>query len=398
MPPVPPAMPPAGAWGTSWPWDVEAVRAQQKARELIKTIQPSRLRVYRNMHPVAMTHFLSELGQSARSQEMPILVGRNGSPLDVVGQVLADRMGFGEAFLGQQDPLNNYGAVLYLDLVAVLGLASVPNEAAPHRVVEAAKAQALQQPDRPGILMLDHVEALRTSVARGPASGSLAAGGQPAPGGPAPASVGQAAADAMRAQLAARGQALVFGVYHASDEAVTADDASIGLSNAKVVRINTYNADETRDFIRDSYRDYWGTQGYAFANDAFDALFTLEPGCWISLRRTGLPYLVVKIAEDTMQTAMKGNDAIRQTAREAVNAIGAVLTNELPRAGQMPQETRDAYERTFRLALGEVQGLLSAPTPAKQGDRQVLKRAHVLAQLFCPNESEFHVPGFTPRV
>src|SRR5262249_31447257 len=152
------------------------------------------------------------------------------------------------------------------------------------------------------ILLIDHVEAWR----------------------------GAGVAETLRAQLANRGTALLCGVYHATDEADVFTEAALGLANAKLLRINAYSAEETREFVQRFYVDYWASRGFVFASDAFESLYQLEQGCWINLQRMALPYLVVNLAEDTIQMAMKGEDTIKQTIQEAANAMKQLLQTEWP--------------------------------------------------------------------
>jgi hypothetical protein len=306
--------------------------------------------------------YLTTLCIAATSQEVPIAVGRRGSPLGKLDQVLADRIA-SERFTGTQESLNRYKAVYRLDARSLLGLANNPTELAPDKVFEQAK-QLVQQRD--AILVIDHVEAWR----------------------------GTGAPEALRWHLGNRGGALVCGLYTATNEPDVFAEATLGLPNATLVRINAYNSDETRDFLKTYAMAHWMPNGFSFAQDAFDSIYKLEPGCWISLKRITLPYLVVALSDQTIQTAIRGDDAIRQTAREALEGL-KVVRDEMSRA---TEDVKSVYEPLLRQVQADLDNLLRNPTPRANGPiPKMLTCGHVVAQLFCPNESEFHLPGFGPR-
>jgi hypothetical protein len=105
-----------------------------------------------------------------------------------------------------------------------------------------------------------------------------------------------------------------------------------------------------------------------------------------------LPYLVVALGDQTIQTAVRGDDAIRQTARESLDGM-KVARDELARAAE---DVKSAYERLLQQVQDDLNTLSRNPTPRVNGPYKILTRGHVVAQLFCPNDSEFHLPGFRP--
>src|SRR5262249_55316358 len=150
-----------------------------------------------------------------------------------------------------------------------------------------------------------------------------------------------------------------------------------------------------RDFVQRFYVDYWASSGFVFASDAFDSLYQLEQGCWINLQRMALPYLVVNLAEDTIQMAMKGEDTIKQTIQEAATAMKQLQQTEWPTASE---SVRSVYQRPLQQVQEDLSSVARNHTPKVHNQyRKLLTRGHLMAQLFCPNESEFHLPGNRPR-
>lgn len=353
-------------FGNSGPWVMPPTleqRASEKAQELIRLVEPTPAREFRSRHPVATGNLLSVLSKAATSSEIPIAVGRRGSPLGELEHVLADCIASGN-FTGPHEPLNRYKAVYRLDARVLPGLAKNPMELAPDKVFEQAK---LLMQQRQAILVVDHVEAWR----------------------------GMGVPEALRWHLGNRGDALICGFYEATDEQDIFAEATLGLPNAALVRINAYTADETRDYLNKTYAmAHWAPSGYIFAPEAFDSIYKLEPGCWINLKRMTLPYLVVALGDQTIQTAIHGDEAIRQTARESLEGM-RVVRDETARA---PESVKNTYEQILRHVQDDLNNLLRNPTPKASGTYKMLTRAHVVAQLFAPNDSEFHLPGFRPSM
>jgi hypothetical protein len=108
-----------------------------------------------------------------------------------------------------------------------------------------------------------------------------------------------------------------------------------------------------------------------------------------------LPYLVVNLAEDTIQMAMKGEDTIKQTIQEAANAMKLLLQVEWPDA---PANVKSAFQRPLQQVQEDLNNVARNHAPKVHNQyRKMLTRGHLMAQLICPNESEFHLPGNRPR-
>jgi hypothetical protein len=332
---------------------------------LLSPVETSQGLIYKELHSVASNHFLNELGSAGQSRAVPIITGYDGSPLPILSQTLADSVAFHTAFTGQRAPLANYVAVYRLDMRRLFELAGGSGEQMAYRAFESAKQ--LAQSNR-AILMLDHVEALKgTSQFE----------------------------TYLRAQVINHGETLVFGVFWVADETDPIVQAAAAFPGSPIIRANPFGAEETKDFLRQTYIPQWERDGFSFTQDAFDSVIAMESGAWINLHRKRLPFLVVDIATDTIETARGGELSIKATAQAAANALADLWRTEWPPANMVDDERR-RLENMLHESDTEVRRLVERPTISQRNGKVVLTRAHVVAQLVCPNESEYHVPGRAP--
>jgi hypothetical protein len=147
--------------------------------------------------------------------------------------------------------------------------------------------------------------------------------------------------------------------------------------------------------VRNYYLPHWVDRySIDFTEDAFDHIIALEPGAWINARRKTLPYLVVGLARDALQTVLGGEALIRDTAVMALDALEKLREEWATTEPRIRQQ----FEPVLDEAHDEITALIERPMPATDGQgNRVLTRAHVTAQLICPNDSEFHYPGHAPE-
>jgi hypothetical protein len=339
--------------------------ARRMAMHLVREIRPTH--TYQDAHTVVANFLMDKLADSAPSREIPVAVGPNGSLIQDIPMVLADRMA-GERFVGAREVLNAFRGVYQINLVEVCGLSPAHGEPPPNRVLE----QAIQivAHERRGTLIVDHVERLNGA-------------------GDVEASV--------RTALLGRADALVVGLYRgAVDEGEMYEAARRGVANALVVTVDRYDDRTTMAFIDAFYRPRWAARGFAIETDAtFNLLWALEPGIWIDLERKTLPYVVIDIAEAALQTARRDED-IKETAQAAIAHLDFVVRNELP---HVRPEIRQQFDPLLHRCRNEITHLIGQPSPRRlnNGQLHALRGAHLIAQLFAPNESRFHIPPNKPK-
>jgi len=332
---------------------------------LVTPVDPTPGLIYKDLSSVASNHFLNELGSAGQTRAVPIVTGYDGSPLPILYQILADSIAFRTPFTGQRAPLTNYTTVYQLDISQLKELAVASGEQTAHQAFETAKQLAQ---NNGAILMLDHLETVK---------------------GTSPFEV------RLRTQAGTRGETLMFGVFWAADHTDPTTEAATAFALSPIIRANPYTPEETKDFLRRIFIPQWDRDGYLFTPDAFDSIIVLESGAWINRHRKRLPYLVIDVATDTMETAHGGESSIKATAQEAANALAILWRTEWPPAN-MADDERRRLENTLRETDTEVRRLVERPTIVRKDGKVVLTRAHVVAQLVCPNESEYHVPGHAP--
>ncbi len=303
---------------------------------------------------------LNALGESTKpwDRKFVILCGHNGSPVDTLIEVLALRLASNEPLIGSRAPLKKYKVLQRLDMEAIKGRGDAAD------LLERAKQVCLEA-GKEAILLVDHIEALQ---GRGVIK------------------------ERLKAQLLDQGEGIIFGRYVYVGER---PDVSLGLSSADIVDTEPLKGAQTKAFLKKYCFPQWNADGYTFTPDAFDSILALEPGAEIDEKRMTLPYLAVKLGNDTIQTAIFGEQLILETAYGALEALEQLHKEEWPTT---PHEIRDHYEETLTKAASVIKGLLEKPLPEVQGGLRVLTSAHVVAQLINHNNSEFHYPKPAPRM
>jgi hypothetical protein len=331
------------------------------AAEMTRTVQPTNGFHYAGMHAILLSNTLDVLG-SCSPPQFAVLEGRNGSPLRYVGQVIADRIASGEQFTEQRERLRQCRAVYLLNLESIIQLAAKPDEPDPWDVLEMTVEQADE--DR-AVLLLDHIELLG---AHGDTERKLLA------------------------QLSDPGDTLILGLYELKERGDPGVERTLGLHDVRQILARDYTPAQTKALLFDFYVPQWETRGFTFAPDAFDAVIALEPGAWIELRRKTLPYLVVGLAADAVQMIRDGVHLIRDVAHRALDALEDLKQER----ATSDEHIREQFDPVLAMAREEIQSLIAEPVTMDQSKYRVT-RAHMLAQLICPNASEFHYPGHIPK-
>ncbi|HEX6123401.1 MAG TPA: hypothetical protein VFY89_09580, partial [Ktedonobacterales bacterium] len=291
------------------------------------------------------------------------------SPIETVPQVLADRLAGAEVFTEQRARLSRYHRVHLMDVQTVVQLAKRDDEPDPQDVIEMAMIQSIEDQ---AILVLDRMEDL------GELSGEA---------------VERQVVQSVIAQLTEPSGALVLGLYELPDGAGESIEETLDLGNLVQIAAREYSPRESKTLLYESYIPDWKPRGFRFEPDAFDTVLALAPGAWIELRRKRLPYMAVDVAGWTMAMLRDGRALIAQTARLALEALDD-LRQEW---ATTDERTRMAFEPALEEARRDMEWLAKNPDPLVEQGQLVVKRAHVTAQLVCPNASEFHYPGHAPR-
>jgi hypothetical protein len=338
--------------------------AYNEATNFIRIVRPSTGSHFAQMHAVLMSNVFNVVGKCDLAH-FAVLGGRNGSPIESVAQVIADRLATGERFSEARHRLQGKHGVFLLNLVGVSGLAQVDSPASPHEVLRMAMLRAREEN---ALLVIDDMQILKH---HGPIEESLLA------------------------ELANPGETLILGLYKMVERGEHGIEAALKRPNIDSIIAHEYGAELTKETIQEFYLPLWELRaGYTFTPDAFDGAIALEPGAWINQRRKTLPYLAIGLGDDTIETARGGAALIKSTAVMALDALKA-LKDEW---ATCDEHTRRHFEGVLESAWQEIARLRDDPLPAKdEHGYSVLTRAHVSAQLICPNDSEFHYPGHAPK-
>jgi hypothetical protein len=172
----------------------EARRARESLNDLLKEVLPSPDQRYAELSAIDVKTFLDHLADASEQAHVVVAIGRDGTLINELPKVLADRLQRGNTFTSQQVPLNAYTGKLYrMDLRTLIERARQEKTFKPVSVLKEAWKHLFSLPERP-ILLLDHIEALRIEPKDQAKENEL---------------------DAMRAQIADPRQLLVFGIFHA---------------------------------------------------------------------------------------------------------------------------------------------------------------------------------------
>lgn len=331
----------------------------------VLSVNPARKLLYTGMHAVLMSNILNILGTLDPTQ-IAILTGANGTPLYYVDQVLADTLEAREYQVDDRPRLHTrYERIYRLNLSGVRSLADQPTRPPPHLVLRMAIQEAEKNK---AILVIKNMETLSAHTE---------------------------ADRAILSVLSEPSKTLILGLYETGVYSAFGPLQTLNLSNAVEIAARSYSLGQTRNLLQEYYLPQWEDRyGYAFVPNAFDSIIALEPGAWINLRRKTLPYLVIGLALDTIQTVRGGNALIAETAHMAIDAL-TLLEEEWATTERM---IREKYKDTLEQARADIEGLILRPQPERdpQG-RYLITRGHVIAQLICPNDSEFHYPGHSPK-
>ncbi len=336
-----------------------------EGRDHTEIISPTTGCQFANAHGVLMSNVLNVLGNLDRSQ-FAMLIGRNGMPIYHVGQVLADLLAADTSFSDERPRLqHNYQGVYQLNLGSLRELARIPNKPQPFEVLQAILRLAVQEH---AILILKNMEILRQRTE---------------------------ADERLLAALSNPGETLILGLYEQAEYGDHGPNITLNLANINNITAHAYSSLQTKTLVHDYYLPHW-TERYSidFADNAFDHIMALEPGAWINTRRKTLPYLVVGLASNSLQTILGGESLVRDTAVMALDAFEKLREEWATTEPRI----RHRFESVLDEAFEEISGLLQKPMPEydNQG-KQIVTRAHVTAQLICPNDSEFHYPGHAPE-
>ena len=208
----------------------EAKQARESLTDLLKEVSPSSDQRYAELWAIDVKTFLDNLADASEQAHVLVAIGRDGTLINELPKVLADRLQRGNTFTSQQAPLNAYTGQLYrLDLRTVIERARREKTFKPVTVLKEAWKQLVGLPDKP-ILLLDHIEALRTESKDQTKENDL---------------------DAVRAQIADPRQLLVFGIFHAPNHGDHTGEATLNRPEVVITQpMNTYDDKQTKALIQ----------------------------------------------------------------------------------------------------------------------------------------------------
>lgn len=356
------------------PGESSPIESGEEFRRFYRVLsyQQAKVKIDRNMHDVQMNNFLNLLGAVAshKNGHFVVVCGQRGSPLEDMANVLAYRLE-NEHFIGERSSLNQYKQVYDLNIDMLKLLATQPGQDAssPARALRKIKHQAVAEH---AIIILTNFQKMATRKRIDPVG------------------------EAIKFELADPGDAVIAGFFEYDQEQPSDKELTLDLANARIVAIepDAYTKENTLRFLKEYYAERWKEAGYCFEDNAFDSVIALEQGAWIDKRRKTLPHLASGLGSDTIQTASSGKKSIEDTANCALACLHELLTFEQPLA---KEEDLARFDETLKQAEQDIKWLLSNPEPKEKDGFKQLTRAHVIAQLICHNDSEFHYTGFTPR-
>jgi hypothetical protein len=341
--------------------------ASAKALQIIEkgTIKPegdTSIVIDRRMHTNYIDNFLTVLGMSANSlkNEIAVVFGRNGSPIDQFEKLLVRRLQFSDRMIGQRGPLQSYKQVWRIDI----GQLRLHGTLAPE-ILQIIKEKAIKEK---AVIVLTNLDKLRRRN-RDPLDEKL------------------------RMLVADRGKGIICALHVYYNNPPSPLELSLGgVLNIKRVRVEADNKETTKGFLKQYYYPLWDSMGYTFDDNAFDTILDLEPGAWIDEERMTLPYLAVRLGNDTITTVLDGHEGA--TAVLALGELLKLLKEEQP---NVEPDIQTEFEDALEISMKDLQALITNPSLKIVNGKRKLTQAHVTAQLICHNGSEFHLPGYAPE-
>jgi hypothetical protein len=99
----------------------KAKQARESLNDLLKEVLPSPDQRYVELYAIDVKTFLDNLADASEQAHVLVAIGRDGTLINELPKVLADRLQRGNTFTSQQAPLNAYTGQLYrLDLRTVI--------------------------------------------------------------------------------------------------------------------------------------------------------------------------------------------------------------------------------------------------------------------------------------
>jgi len=315
---------------------------------------------YTHMHAVLMSNILNILGKLDKHQ-IAVVAGMNGTPLYSIDEVLADLLkDENYSVEGRPRLAKRFKKVYRLDSVSLITLAN--KGASPIDVLQAVLQEA---ENNEAILVVKNFETLL------------------------------AERDHALRSLLTLSENLVLGTFETGVQDHLTTQHLSTFDDVVEILARPYSVQQTKELIRTYYLPDWEHRtNYTFATDAFDSVIALEPGAWINAKRKTLPYLAIGLGDDTIQTARGGKSLILDTVHMAIDALDGLQTE----AATSSAIYRKTFQPTLDEARADFEKLVNFPMPERDtSGHYILTRAHVAAQLICPNDSEFHFPGFAPQ-
>jgi hypothetical protein len=323
--------------------------------------QPNRAHSMKGCHTLLVAQTLNILA-TLDITEIAVVSGHNGSPIDQIIQTLTDLIASGSKVTGGPTRPFTYHHVRYVNVNSLRHIRTHAGRPSAYELLENAMHLSIREQS---LLVLDSLETLEP---------------------------GKENDDALIELLSAPGKALILGVY-TRDENEAIDMEKVGLANTRHIDARPYNREQTLELLRSYFIPIWEQElNYTFEANAFDSIIALEPGAWIDSCRKVLPYLAVSLGKDAIDIADR--NIIRPTAEAALVALDQLYEREWSTA--MPP-VRHQFEALLNDVRADIEHLITNPQPRLNDRKQsVLTRAHVVAQLICSNNSEFHLPGYKP--
>jgi hypothetical protein len=342
--------------------------AVNEAAKLIKLVPPTNGKWFADTHSTLREQVLIALERCKKFEikgDIAVMIGMRGTVIERIEWVLADYL-IGAGW----KPQPRYRTVLHLSLDSVRWLADVYGTVRIARdVLQATLERATAES---AILVLDHLEVLDED---------------------------QPVANSMKAALTNPSGALVLALYWENEHGGARRSGILSLANARwQIPAEPYPPERTHGTIFDHIARYWqDNYRYAFEGDAFDSVINLEPLVWVGAnppRRMTLPYLPIFMGTDAIETAMQGGAAVESLARRALAALARLRQEKGP-----SREVIDHFAPVLSEAEGDLNKLLSRPTASETRGRTTtttLTRAHVVCQLFGPDDHHFRYPTVRP--
>lgn len=351
--------------------------------------EPTNTLRYRTRHHMDMKHLIEQLAER-RPGQVVLVRGLHGSPRERLVQVLADTL-----TNPSQEIMNTSLAHVRFVLSQDVGQLHAAGLSNPEDAIMALRHSMKQAENLQAVLVLERGELLAND---------------------------EEVNDHLLGTLVDSGNVPIVISFEDRDERAAKVPVSLRFLNYRLVVMDPYTTENTRNAIPDYYAALWQEHGVHWNSDALDTFYLVEPAIFVEsngvMKRKALPYSAADLAQEAVEMirdevssggyvrscALRAHQRVKGLLRDPsegkrlfteVEGLGRII-DEQEQDQELVREAKPLYDEWRErckalLALPErMQQLAERPSLEQvNGDLYVVNDNHVIAELL--GESTYHI-------